>query len=73
MSLSLARELSRREAEIVAAAVHGLDTKATASALGLSPKTVDEYWRRTYRKFGCGSRIQILARIHASVLGALEV
>lgn len=57
-------ELSRREEQIVAAAARGLDTKATAAELGLSPKTVDEYWRRVYRKFGSRSRLEVLARLH---------
>lgn len=60
--------LSRREAQILAAALRGLDTKGTAVALDLSPKTVDEYWRRVYRKFRCGSRLEVLARLHPPAL-----
>jgi hypothetical protein len=47
----------------------GLDTKSTAAALGLSPKTVDELWRRVYKKFNCHSRVEILSRLLASALG----
>ena len=68
-TLQLPRELSPREVQIVIAAITGLDTKATAAALGLSPKTVDEYWRRTYRKLRCSSRIEVLARLHSVVAG----
>jgi DNA-binding NarL/FixJ family response regulator len=64
--LRLPRALSRRELEIVDAAVRGLGTKATAADLDLSPKTVDEYWRRVYRKFRCTSRIEVLARLFKS-------
>ena len=64
-SLGLPRELSHREAQTVAAGLRGLHTKETATELGLSPKTVDEMWRRVYRKFGvgCDSRLQVLSRL----------
>ena len=52
------------------AAMSGLDTKATAALLGLSPKTVDEIWRRVYRKFACHSRIEVLSRLLSSALNA---
>jgi len=67
-TIHLARGLSRREAQVVTAGIRGLHTKATAAELGLSPKTVDELWRRVYRKFGCSSRIEVLSRILAGVL-----
>jgi DNA-binding NarL/FixJ family response regulator len=71
-ALRLPRELSPREAEVVAASMRGLETKAIAVELGLSPKTVDELWRRVYRKFGCRSRMQVLSRVFSSALGQVE-
>ena len=67
-SLRLARALSARERQVVVGGARGLDTKSTAAELGLSPKTVDEVWRRIYRKFNCKSRVEILARLLASAL-----
>jgi len=64
--LSLTAVLSAREQEVVAAAVRGLDTKGTAAELGVSPKTIDEMWRRVYRKFRCRSRVEVLSRLLAS-------
>jgi DNA-binding CsgD family transcriptional regulator len=64
--LPLTSGLSAREQEVVAAAVCGLDTKGTAADLGLSPKTVDELWRRVYRKFRCQSRVAVLSRLLAA-------
>jgi DNA-binding NarL/FixJ family response regulator len=63
---SLIVVLTPREREVVAAAARGLDTKVTAVELGVSPKTVDEMWRRVYRKTGCRSRIEVLSRLLAS-------
>jgi DNA-binding NarL/FixJ family response regulator len=64
--LNLPQELSHREIQIVAAAVRGLDTKATAAELDLDPKTVDEYWRRVYRKLQRRSRLEVLALLNAA-------
>lgn len=64
--LRLTSALSTREREVVAAAVRGLDTKVTAAELGVSPKTIDELWRRVYRKFRCNSRVAVLSRLLAS-------
>jgi DNA-binding CsgD family transcriptional regulator len=64
--LSLTAALTPREREVLAAAVRGLDTKVTAIELGVSPKTVDEMWRRVYRKTGCRSRVEVLSRLLAS-------
>jgi DNA-binding CsgD family transcriptional regulator len=64
--LPLTSALSAREREVVAAAVRGLDTKVTAAELGVSPKTIDELWRRIYRKFRCNSRVAVLSRLLAS-------
>jgi DNA-binding NarL/FixJ family response regulator len=64
--LPLVAALTPREREVLAAAVRGLDTKVTAVELGVSPKTVDEMWRRVYRKTGCRSRVEVLSRLLAS-------
>ncbi|HXU00284.1 MAG TPA: helix-turn-helix transcriptional regulator [Polyangia bacterium] len=53
--------LSHREAEVMRAGLRGLDTKATAAELGCSPKTIDELWRRIYRKIDCRSRLETVA------------
>jgi len=66
--LRLPRKLSRRERQVAAGCALGLDTKATAAELGLSPKTVDEFWRRVYRKLNCHSRIEVLSIILSQVL-----
>jgi DNA-binding NarL/FixJ family response regulator len=70
--LPLPRELSRRERQIVWAGVCGDDTKATAAKLGISPKTVDELWRRTYKKFDCRSRTEVLSRLLTASLTLLS-
>lgn len=70
--LRLPRKLSRREVEIVAAAARGLDTKATAAELRISPKTVDEFWRRVYRKLSCNSRIAVLGRLFSFGFGQAD-
>ena len=64
--LNLPRGLSPREVEVLAAGARGLHTKATAAQLGLSAKTVDVIWHRVYRKFNCGSRIEVLSRLLSS-------
>ena len=60
--------LSTREAEIVRAAARGLCTKETAAEMDCSPKTIDELWRRVYRKIGCDSRLAVVAQLLASAL-----
>jgi len=64
-SLSLPRDLSQREREVARAGARGLDTKATAAELGISPKTVDEFWRRICKKFGRRSRSEVLSYLLA--------
>jgi DNA-binding CsgD family transcriptional regulator len=61
--LSLEGDLTLRERQVVMAAINGLDTKMTAAELSVSPKTVDEMWRRVYRKFRCRSRLEVLSRL----------
>jgi DNA-binding CsgD family transcriptional regulator len=61
--LPLTRDLSPRERQVVWAGARGCDTKATAAELGISPKTVDELWRRIYKKSDCRSRTEVLSRL----------
>jgi DNA-binding CsgD family transcriptional regulator len=67
------QSLSRREAQVVNAAARGLHTKATAAELGCSPKTVDELWRRVYRKLRCDSRLSVLALLLSAVIAEPDV
>ena len=69
--LAIARDLSARELQVAVHGARGLDTKATAAELGVSPKTVDEFWRRLYRKFNCRSRVELLSRLLACALAQL--
>src|SRR5262245_3136706 len=64
--VAASRGLCRREIQIVVAGARGLQTKATAAELGLSPKTVDELWRRVYRKIDCSSRLEVLAHLFSA-------
>ena len=68
----MCRELSRRERQVVWEGACGHDTKATAAKLGISPKTVDELWRRTYKKFDCRSRMEVISRLLAASLALLS-
>jgi DNA-binding NarL/FixJ family response regulator len=67
-NMKLQRDLSLRERQVAVSCARGLDTKATAAELGLSPKTIDEIWRRLYLKFGCRSRVEVHSRILAAAL-----
>ena len=71
--LPLEADLTGREREVVVAAIRGLDTKMTAAELGVSPKTVDEMWRRVYRKFRCRSRVEVLSRLLGSCFRLLMI
>ena len=53
--------LSDRESGVLLGGALGTPSKAVATELGCSSKTVDEYWRRIYRKTGCSSRQEIIA------------
>jgi DNA-binding CsgD family transcriptional regulator len=45
------QQLSRREREIVALLIAGRSVKEAAAALGLSPRTVEDYLARLKRRF----------------------
>jgi DNA-binding CsgD family transcriptional regulator len=64
--------LSRRETEVVGAGTFGYCTKETAVVMACSAKTVDELWRRVYKKIRCDSRLAVMARLLAIALDEEE-
>jgi len=50
--------LSEKEREILFMMAHGHDTSYIATSLGLSPKTVRNYFSRIYAKLGTGNRLR---------------
>ena len=54
--------LSRREAQVLSFAVNGSSMKETAAALGLSHKTVEDYWSRLYVKTKRRSQLKVIAK-----------
>jgi DNA-binding NarL/FixJ family response regulator len=54
--------LSRREAQVLTYAVNGSSMKETAAALGLSHKTVEDYWSRLYVKTKRRSQLKVIAK-----------
>jgi DNA-binding CsgD family transcriptional regulator len=61
--LCRAYALSRREREVVAALVAGLDTRAITERLFISPHTVQDHLKSVFRKVGVSSRRELLARL----------
>jgi DNA-binding CsgD family transcriptional regulator len=55
--------LTRREADVAATTMRGLTTRDAASALGLSPHTVEHHLRNVFGKLGVGSRSEMTALI----------
>jgi DNA-binding CsgD family transcriptional regulator len=64
--LCLAYALSRREREVVAALLAGLDTRAVSKRLCISPHTVQDHLKSVFRKTGAHSRRELLARFHGA-------
>jgi DNA-binding CsgD family transcriptional regulator len=62
--------LTARETEVLRLGCLGLSSKETAAQLGCSPKTVDEHWRRIYKKWRLSSRAKIVADLLAEALTA---
>jgi DNA-binding CsgD family transcriptional regulator len=60
--LCRAYALSRREREVVAALLAGLDTRTIGARLCISPHTVKDHFKSVFRKTGAHSRREILAR-----------
>jgi DNA-binding CsgD family transcriptional regulator len=55
--------LSAREREVIDLALQELHTKEIAHRLRCAPSTIDEYWKRIYRKTGAGSKLAVLSRL----------
>jgi DNA-binding CsgD family transcriptional regulator len=60
--LCRAYALSRRERDVVAALLAGLDTRAISQRLCISPHTVQDHLKSVFRKTGAHSRRELLAR-----------
>jgi DNA-binding CsgD family transcriptional regulator len=64
--LCRAYALSRRERELVALLVAGLDTRVVARRLVISPHTVQDHLKSVFEKIGIHSRRELLATLGAS-------
>jgi DNA-binding CsgD family transcriptional regulator len=60
--LCRAYALSRRERDVVAALLAGLDTRAVSARLCISPHTVQDHLKSIFKKTGARSRRELLAR-----------
>jgi DNA-binding CsgD family transcriptional regulator len=60
--LCRAYALSRREREVLAALLGGLDTRAVSARLCISPHTVQDHLKSLFRKTGAHGRRELLAR-----------
>jgi DNA-binding CsgD family transcriptional regulator len=67
--LCRAYALSRRERELVAALVAGLDTRAVTQRLFISRHTVQDHLKSVFDKIGVHSRRELLAKFAASANG----
>lgn len=48
---------------VLLAALRGASMKEAAAELGRSRKTVEQRWRRIYRKCGCQSQLEVIAEL----------
>ena len=64
--LCRAYALSQRERDVVGAVTAGLDTRAVAKRLFISPYTVQDHLKSVFKKFGVHSRRELLARFRVS-------
>jgi DNA-binding CsgD family transcriptional regulator len=58
--------LSQRERQLVSLLVAGLDTRAIAERLSISPHTVQDHLKSVFMKIGIHSRRELLARLAAT-------
>jgi DNA-binding CsgD family transcriptional regulator len=61
--------LSPQQAAVLRQSACGLTRKEVAALMGVSPRTVEEHWRRIYGKTDCRSEPQVVARLLALVIG----
>jgi DNA-binding CsgD family transcriptional regulator len=61
--------LSPQQAAVLRQSAIGLSRKEVAALMGVSPKTVEEHWRRIYGKTGCRSESRVVALLLALVIG----
>ncbi len=65
--------LSPREGETLLLAAGGLVNKEIASVLGVSHKTIGEYWSRIFHKTRCEDRARVLAKFISESLSGPEL
>jgi DNA-binding CsgD family transcriptional regulator len=63
-------QVSRREAEVLAFALHGKKAGEIATQLGITEYTVKDHLKHAYAKLGITSRGQLLSRLAVAVPGA---
>ena len=63
---SVARErgLSLREVDVLSSTCLSRSTKEIADLLRISPKTVEYYWERMFKKLGCRSKVDAIALLY---------
>ncbi len=59
--------LTPREREVASKIAIGRATGEIAEELGLTPMTVNTYLKRTYKKLGVRSRVELAARLNAQI------
>jgi len=60
--------LSPQQVSLLNFAATGRARKESAALTGCSLKTVEEHWRRIFRKTGCTSDLQVVANLLVSIL-----
>jgi DNA-binding NarL/FixJ family response regulator len=64
--------LSEREMQVLQGAAEGRSMKESAAELGLSAKTVEDYWSRIYTKTRRRSQLGVVARLLEWVTAAAQ-
>jgi DNA-binding CsgD family transcriptional regulator len=64
--LCRAYALSRRERDVIAALLRGLDTRAVSARLCISPHTVQDHLKSMFQKTGAHSRRELLAHFNGA-------